>query len=316
MKSAIVTRPVVSVCMITYNHEKFITQAIEGVLKQKTQFPVELIIGDDCSTDSTRAICIDYQNRYPQIIKLRLPDTNLGVMPNFIENLKACGGKYIALCEGDDYWNNPTKLQCQIDFLEANPEYVLSFHDALVIHQNKNQFTETFKERFEELRCKTTFTHKNVVEKWFMPTASIVFKNNLIRKWPEWFNKVYSGDYTLQLLVSQFGLIKFHDEIWCTHIKHERGISQRIDLDLFRLHRKIYQYDKYICYFDKKYRYLFSNTLLYFYKEKLKLENISTKKIEVKLRILVLKLKIRYLYYYQQFSASELKAKAMHRFLK
>src|ERR1700739_2391661 len=114
-------KPLISVCMITYNHEKYIAQAIESVLAQKTNFPVELVIGDDYSTDSTRKICLDYKKKHPDILKLRFPDKNMGMMPNFIANLKECDSRYIALLEGDDYWTDPYKLQKQFDFLEANP---------------------------------------------------------------------------------------------------------------------------------------------------------------------------------------------------
>ena len=109
----------VSVAMITYNHERFIAQAIESVLMQQTDFAVELVIGEDCSTDGTRAIVRDYGERYPERIRLLLPEHNLGMMPNFVATLKACRGQYVASVEGDDYWTDPHKLQKQVDFLES-----------------------------------------------------------------------------------------------------------------------------------------------------------------------------------------------------
>ena len=98
--------PLVSICVITYNQEKYIAQAIDGVLMQQTDFPIELIIGEDCSPDNTRKICLDYKNKYPDKIKLLLPDKNKGSMRNFIDTMQAANGKYIALCEGDDYWTD------------------------------------------------------------------------------------------------------------------------------------------------------------------------------------------------------------------
>mgnify|MGYP001248218371 CR=1 FL=1 len=132
-------QPLVSVHMITYNHEKYIAQAIEGVLMQKTNFLFELVIGEDCSTDSTRVICKEYADRYPNIIKL-LPDAgkNLGMMENAIRTTMACTGKYIALCEGDDYWTDPYKLQKQVDFLEAHNDYGLTNTDADFYYQKTN----------------------------------------------------------------------------------------------------------------------------------------------------------------------------------
>ncbi|MDF1549683.1 MAG: glycosyltransferase, partial [Bacteroidales bacterium] len=125
-----------SVCMITYNHEKYIGQAIEGVLMQKTNFDIELLIGEDFSNDNTRNICMGYKNKYPDKIKLLLREKNIGMMRNFIQTLNTCKGKYIALCDGDDYWTDPLKLQKQVDFLEANPEYALCYHRVNILTHN------------------------------------------------------------------------------------------------------------------------------------------------------------------------------------
>src|ERR1700690_2758382 len=110
--------PLVSVKMITYNHAPYITRAIEGVLQQKTTFPFELIIGEDCSTDGTREIVFAYQKKYPDIIRVITSDKNVGMNINGLRTIKAGKGKYIALCEGDDYWHNPEKLQKKVDFLK------------------------------------------------------------------------------------------------------------------------------------------------------------------------------------------------------
>lgn len=119
----------VSVNMITYNHAPFIAQAIEGVLQQKTNFPFELIIGEDCSTDGTREIVFEYQKKYPQIIRVIMSDQNVGAKINSRRTKKACQGKYMAYCEGDDYWHSPHKLQKQVDYFESHPECGLVFTD-------------------------------------------------------------------------------------------------------------------------------------------------------------------------------------------
>lgn len=113
-------KPLVSVCMITYNHEKYIKDAIEGILMQKTSFPIELIIGEDCSTENTRKIVEDYAEKYPNLIFAQYSEKNLDMMNNFFNVLQAVRSKYIALCEGDDYWTDPLKLQKQVDFLANN----------------------------------------------------------------------------------------------------------------------------------------------------------------------------------------------------
>lgn len=116
--------------MITYNHESFIKQAIESVLMQETDFPVELVIGEDCSTDSTRAIVTDYAKRYPNVIRALLPEQNLGAMANSVATVKACKGDYVAMLEGDDYWTRADKLQRQLDYLQSSPDCALCFHDS------------------------------------------------------------------------------------------------------------------------------------------------------------------------------------------
>ena len=121
--------PLVSVKMITYNHAPFIAQAIDGVLMQKTNFPFELVIGEDCSTDGTREIVFEYQKKYPDIIRIITSDNNVGGKKNSYRTRKACRGKYIAFCEGDDYWHHPQKLQKQADYMEGHPECGLAFAD-------------------------------------------------------------------------------------------------------------------------------------------------------------------------------------------
>ena len=128
------TEPLVSVSMITYNHAPFIAQAIEGVLQQKTTFPFELVIGEDCSTDGTREIVFEYQKMHPKIIRVITMDKNVGMKKNGLRTIGACQGKYIAFCEGDDYWHNPQKLQKQADYLETHLACGLVYSSYDVYH--------------------------------------------------------------------------------------------------------------------------------------------------------------------------------------
>ena len=119
-------KPLVSICVVTYNHQNYIKQCLDGVLMQECNFEYEVLLGEDNSTDTTRKLCIEYAERFPDKIRLFLHDRSnviyINGKPtgrfNFIYNLKQAKGKYIALCEGDDYWTDPTKLQKQVDFLE------------------------------------------------------------------------------------------------------------------------------------------------------------------------------------------------------
>jgi glycosyltransferase involved in cell wall biosynthesis len=167
--------------MITYNHEKFIAEAIEGVLMQKTDFPIELIIGEDCSTDRTREICIAYQQQYPGIIKLQLPETNKGMTRNFIENMQAAQGKYIALCEGDDYWTDPQKLQKQVDFLEANPGYNLCCHRYKIYNEANKTWTNDYVYKlFQKNQEGISFDNSLNLYIWFTKTMTMLFKHKAI----------------------------------------------------------------------------------------------------------------------------------------
>lgn len=110
--------PLVSVCMTTYNHEQYIAQAIESVLCQQTNFGVEIVIGEDCSTDNTLKICQEYQRRYPDRIRIVASKQNVGMHANYRRTIEACRGKYIAMCDGDDWFSDENKLQMQVDMLE------------------------------------------------------------------------------------------------------------------------------------------------------------------------------------------------------
>jgi glycosyltransferase involved in cell wall biosynthesis len=161
----------VSICMITYNQEKYISHAIEGVISQSVNFEMELIIGEDCSTDSTRAICLKYQNKYPSLITLLPSSKNVGMNQNFIRTLHACKGEYIAICEGDDYWTNSSKLKKQIEFLDKQVNFSLCFHRA-----NKIKLGEKIASSFENIESRE-YVGEELLTTVFIPTASVVFRN-------------------------------------------------------------------------------------------------------------------------------------------
>lgn len=151
--------PSISVNMITYNHANYIDKAIESIVNQKTEFLFELIIGEDFSTDNTREIIYNYKKKYPKIIKIITSDTNVGMFENFLRVERECQGKYIAYCEGDDYWIDPYKLQKQFYFLETHPECGLVHTDYNVLYDfsgfidkniHRNLKTDLFGSCFEK----------------------------------------------------------------------------------------------------------------------------------------------------------------------
>lgn len=203
-----IKKPLVSVIMITYGHEKYIREAINGVFIQETHFPVELIIANDCSPDNSDAVIKEIIKNTPENIRVHYirHEKNIGMNSNFLFALKQAQGKYIAICEGDDYWIDPQKLQKQVDFLEQNPDYVICCHNINFITETKittpNDFNQYFGERTIE-----DLSKKNII-----PTLSGVFRN-LNLEFPKWFSSAPMGDYPLWLLHAKYGKIMFMKDI-------------------------------------------------------------------------------------------------------
>lgn len=210
----------VSVCMITYQHEAFVAKAIEGVLMQKTNFPFNLVIGDDCSKDNTVEIIKRYSEAKECNISLITHDSNVGMMPNFMGTLSACKGKYIAICEGDDYWTDENKLQKQFDFLEQNPDSVICFHNAIIVNE-VNQTSKLFGEY-----SKAEYEGKDLLDQWLIPTASVFFRNILPKEFPSFFHRSTHGDLSLFMYLSEFGKISFIDEVMSAYRINSIGVTQ------------------------------------------------------------------------------------------
>jgi glycosyltransferase involved in cell wall biosynthesis len=212
----------VSVIMITYGHKAYIAEAIEGVLMQEVDFPVELIIADDCSPDDTATIVQEFINNHPKgsWIKYTRHSQNKGMMPNFIWALEQAKGNYIALCEGDDFWTDPYKLQKQVDFLEANEEFVLSFHNA------EKLFADGSMDLFNTYN-KSSYSPHELWDQWLIATASVVYRNVPLN-FPEWFIRATHGDLGLFLLLGEYGKFGCLPEAMCVYRIHEEGVTNSV----------------------------------------------------------------------------------------
>jgi len=195
--------PLVSVHIITYNQASYIADALEGALRQETDFGVEILVGEDCSTDGTRERVLNYQRRYPGQIRVITSEQNVGTHANSRRVAEACRGKYLALCEGDDYWTDPHKLQKQVDFLETHSEYSLCCHDVDIIFDGVPEVPRTH--RYLEFAGET-FSFEDVVLGHFIPTLSIVCWREPAVRLPDWFTECISGDIPLELLLLDKGL--------------------------------------------------------------------------------------------------------------
>jgi glycosyltransferase involved in cell wall biosynthesis len=218
--TAITDAPLVSICMLTYNHGDFIAQSIEGVINQKTDFEYKLFLGEDFSTDNTRMICIEFAKKYPEKINLYLNEKNdVKINAETINDL--CfnsGAKYIAMCDGDDYWTDPLKLQKQVDFLEANPDYVICAHDVSVVKDNKLQYLSLAGPNSND-----TFTIEDLAKGNLFTSLSVVYRNGLIERFPSWFYMSPIGDYVLHMLNARKGKIKFLPETMGVYRVHAGG---------------------------------------------------------------------------------------------
>jgi|BioPla2DNA2_1021312.scaffolds.fasta_scaffold31367_2 glycosyltransferase involved in cell wall biosynthesis len=206
-----------SICCITYNHENYISQAIEGFLAQKTSFNFEIIIHDDASTDATASIVKKYEQEHPNLIKAIYQKENqysqgIKPWPNFV--FPIARGKYIALCEGDDYWTDPYKLQKQVDFLEANPEYVLTADNA-IWHDLGPDKQRPFSTNPE----KDVSIGELLRERQFA-TAAVVFRN----LGNDLLFKGVGGDTVLWCHLTKFGKLKYFPRITSVYQRHELGV--------------------------------------------------------------------------------------------
>ena len=201
--------PLVSIIMITYGHEKYIQKAIEGVFLQKTNFPIEFIIANDNSPDNTDNIIKQIIKITPDHISVRYTqhEKNMGMMPNSIWALKQAKGKYIAVCDGDDYWIDENKLQKQVDFLEQNPNYAICCHNVYFL----NGETISPQSPYDKENSQDTYTLDDLASKNMIPTLSAVF-HNLNINFPDWYYSSPMGDYPLFLWTAKNGKIKYFKE--------------------------------------------------------------------------------------------------------
>lgn len=206
--------PLVSVCMITYNQEAFISEAIEGVLMQMCDFPFEVIIGEDCSSDSTREICQKYAANNANIRLLESTE-NLGMAYNFIRTLKAAKGKYIAICEGDDYWTDPHKLTNQVLFLDSHQDYGLVCTDYDTLNTSTGLTEKSFiRTKYGITKEKELTLQKYIFSRFYIRTLTVVFRAEYIGRYLSQTDsdivlKQSAGDLPLWLFMLLHTNVKF-----------------------------------------------------------------------------------------------------------
>jgi glycosyltransferase involved in cell wall biosynthesis len=217
----------VSVCCSTYNHEKFIAQTLDGFLIQKTNFAVEFLINDDCSQDRTADILKEYENRFPGVFNVKYQAENQfskGLKPFTHLLFPRVNGKFIALCEGDDYWTDPFKLQKQVDFLTNNEDYSMCFHRSKIVDENNVEYETIMFNHLEE----KDFTGEEILRKWSVPTASAMFRTDNRKYITERANKhqYYFGDTPMFLTILEHGKARCLKDFMSVYRVHKGGISK------------------------------------------------------------------------------------------
>ena len=194
--------PKVSVAMWTYNHERFIAQAIESVLMQQTDFPIELVVGEDCSTDSTRNVVAHYARLHPGIVRPLFQSRNLGPALNSSAVLAKCHGEYVACLDGDDYWTDPLKLARQVALLDQHQESSASYHRISIVGVDG-----TPQGRYPTWDKLLPLQVPDVLEEIGAHTASLIYRRKLLSAMPAWAAGLEMGDWPLVLTLATLGPI-------------------------------------------------------------------------------------------------------------
>jgi len=205
--------PKASVLITTYNHEKYIARALDSVLMQRTSHDCEIVVGEDCSTDGTRDILRDYQQRYPDRVRLLLREKNVGPFRNGSEALAACRGEYVAGLEGDDYWTSPDKLQKQVDFLDSHPGCALCFHNALIVYEDGSREPHPYRAQQKDFST----IHDLFLDN-YIPTAAVMFRRQLLETLPPWIGSLKMADWPMHIICAQSGTAGYMDEIMSAYL--------------------------------------------------------------------------------------------------
>ena len=212
----------VSVVVITYNQEKYIRETLDNIVSQITNFKFEALVSDDCSTDKTARIISEYAVKYPDIIKPILRKENVGILKNYLEVLALCNGKYIALCEGDDYWCDENKLQKQVDFMEKNPDYALCYHPAKMVYVEESSAPVVIGSSVYQ----NPQPYYNLLKANYIPANSIMYRAKYLKEelnnYPD---DIYPPDWFSHISVARHGKIGYLPDVMYVYRWNKQGIS-------------------------------------------------------------------------------------------
>lgn len=226
-----VDKPLVSICCISFNHEDFLEQALDSFLIQETNFPFEILIHDDASTDKSADIIRTYEAQYPHLIKPIYQTENQysqNIEPMSAYNYSRAKGKYIAICEGDDYWTGTSKLQLQADFLEANEAYSICYHNSTVVDEN-----DTLISKMKNTNPTDYSEEEMLLGEMFILTNTVLFKSftpEALKSFRSQFREAFNGDMALMHHLGFLGQCKYMENIdYAAYRVHSGGIWSAID---------------------------------------------------------------------------------------
>ncbi len=223
--------PKVSVVCTVYKHEAYLRRCFDGFVMQKTSFPVEVLVNDDCTPDGSAAIMREYEAKYPHLFHCIYQTENQyskGIKPWWEVLFPMARGEYIAICEGDDYWIDPYKLQKQVDFMDAHPGFSACFHNARVLRKRGvtlfNALAENHYPSTEDI----------IKRRWFIATPTLFFRN-VLTDFPDWRGEIVNEDFLLELLLARTGRFYYMDDVMSVYRQDGMGMSAVLNKDQVRM---------------------------------------------------------------------------------
>jgi len=210
----------VSAMGLTYIHARFLAQALDGVLMQKTNFPYEVVIVEDCSTDGTREVIRKYQEKHSDRIRVSLNRHNIGFHLTVIRGYEACRGQYVTYMDGDDYWTSPDKLQRQADFLDRHPDCTVCFHSVILRGEVEEREPAVWRPR----KVQETYHLADILDYNPIPSSSVMYRKGVLSEHPWWFVLSPIGDWPRHIVYAEHGGIGYIDEPLAAYRVHSGGL--------------------------------------------------------------------------------------------
>ncbi len=247
-----------TVLVFTYNHENYVAQALDSVLMQEFDGDYEVVIADDCSTDGTREILLEYQRKHPDTIRLVFADKNLNDNQITIQLFEEAAGQYIALLEGDDFWTSSSKLKKQLQFLDEHPECGMCFHNVAHLRENGDDRQVVHNSPDQ----KKFLSLNDVLQASSIAYGSVVCRAGLIERFPAWYRTIFGGDWALCILYAERATIGYLDEVMGTYRIHSGGVWSGLDA-IGKLERSIQTEKDLDINFDGRYHSAFKRNIAF-----------------------------------------------------